>query len=92
MRNAEIQRAEIFEAIDEGWLTAQEAAGHLRIKPRTLLLWVRQGKIQGYSLSGVKRRVWRFRKSDLDAALLGQEAGMICSTPPSVLVMQKGEK
>ena len=87
-----MQRAEIIRATDEEWLTAEEAAEHVRVKPRTLLLWVRQGKIQGYSLSGIKRRVWRFRKADLDARLLGQDAGVLCSTPPSVLVMQKGEK
>jgi hypothetical protein len=25
------------------WLTAAEAAAYLKVKPRTLLLWVRQG-------------------------------------------------
>jgi excisionase family DNA binding protein len=52
------------------WLTAAEAAGYLKIKVRTLLLWVRQGKVKGFALSGTKRRVWRFRKSDLDMMLL----------------------
>ncbi len=37
------------------WLTAKEAAQYLKIKPRTLLLWVRQGKVKGYALSGTKR-------------------------------------
>jgi len=49
------------------WLTAKEAAKYLKVKPRTLLLWVRQGKLQAFALSGVKRHVWRFRKQDLDA-------------------------
>jgi len=52
------------------WLTSDEAARHLKVKPRTLLLWVRQGKVKGYKLSGTKRHVWRFLRSDLDAALL----------------------
>jgi len=52
------------------WLTANEAAQYLRVKVRTLLLWVRQGKVKGFALSGIKRRVWRFRQQDLDAALL----------------------
>ncbi len=52
------------------WLTATEAAAYLKVKPRSLLLWVRQGKVQAYALSGTKRRVWRFRKEDLDSALL----------------------
>jgi len=44
------------------WLTALEAAAHLKVKPRTLLLWVRQGKVKAFALSGTKRRVWRFRQ------------------------------
>jgi len=51
------------------WLTATEAAEYLKVKPRSLLRWVRLGKIKGYTLSGTKRRVWRFRKEDLDSAL-----------------------
>ena len=52
------------------WLTAAEAATYLRIKPRTLLHWVRIGKVRGFALSGTKRRIWRFLIADLDAALL----------------------
>jgi len=52
------------------WLTATEAAAYLKVKPRSLLLWVRQGKINAFALSGTKRHIWRFRKEDLDAALL----------------------
>lgn len=51
------------------WLTTAEATEYLKVKPRTLLLWVRQGKIKAYALSGTKRRIWRFRKEDLDAVL-----------------------
>jgi excisionase family DNA binding protein len=53
----------------DNWLTPAEGAQYLKVKPRTLLLWVRQGKLKAYPLSGVKRRVWRFRKADLDATL-----------------------
>jgi excisionase family DNA binding protein len=65
-----------------GWLTVAEAAQHLKVKPRTLLLWVRQGKVKAFALSGTKRRVWRFRQMDLDAALL--ESPVLLSTTPSV--------
>jgi len=58
-----------------GWLTATEAAQHLRVKPRTLLLWARQGKVKGYRLSGTLRHVWRFRQSDLDATMVASSAG-----------------
>jgi excisionase family DNA binding protein len=64
------------------WLTPSEGAQYLKVKPRTLLLWVRQGKLRAYPLSGVKRRVWRLRKQDLDAALMGPE--VVPSTPLSV--------
>jgi len=65
------------------WLTASEAAAYLKVKPRSLLLWVRQGKLQAYVLSGTKRRVWRFRKEDLDAALLASP--VVRSHPLTVL-------
>jgi excisionase family DNA binding protein len=51
------------------WLTASEAANHLKVKPRTLLLWARQGKIPAHRLSGVRRCVWRFLRTELDAML-----------------------
>jgi excisionase family DNA binding protein len=55
---------------DTEWLTASEAAHYLKVRTRTLLLWTRQGKVLGYALSGTKRRVWRYRREDLDHALL----------------------
>ncbi len=71
------------------WLTAAEAAAHLKIKVRTLLLWVRQGKVKAFALSGTKRKVWRFRQSDLDAALL--ESTVLPSLPPSVRPAERME-
>jgi excisionase family DNA binding protein len=56
------------------WLTASEAAQYLRVEPRTLLMWARQGKVKGYVLSGTTRVTWRFRAEDLDATM----------SPPSV--------
>ncbi len=64
------------------WLTVAEAAAYLRIKVRTLLLWVRQGKVKAFALSGTKRHVWRFRQADLNAALL--ESPVLPSEPLSV--------
>ncbi len=51
------------------WMTAHEAALYLKVKPRTLLLWARQGKVKGHILSGTARRVWRFRQQELDGTL-----------------------
>jgi len=56
------------------WLTTKEAAARIKVAPRTLLSWVRQGKIKAFSLSGTRRRVWRFRQIDLDAAILAEPA------------------
>jgi len=72
------------------WLTAAEAAQYLRVKVRTLLLWVRQGKVKAFALSGTKRRVWRFRQADLDAALL--ESSVLPSTTPSVRPAERMEQ
>lgn len=51
------------------WLTAREAALHLKVQPRTLLLWARQGKVPAHRLSGIRRCVWRFLRTELDAML-----------------------
>ena len=66
------------------WLTAAEAARHLKIKTRTLLFWARSGKIKAYSLTGSKRHVWRFLQSDLDDILIHSRP-VISSAQPSVL-------
>ena len=78
-----VEQCRIVQSDSLEWLDAEEAAGHLKIKPRTLLLWTRQGKIKGYALSGAKRHRWRYRREDLDAALLG--ASVVSSEMPSVL-------
>lgn len=57
------------------WLTAKEAAIYLKVEPRTLLLWARQGKVKGHVLSGTSRITWRFRQQDLDAMLSVSSAG-----------------
>lgn len=72
---------------DSQWMTSEEAAGYLKVPARSLLLWVRQGKIPAYALSGTKRRVWRFLKSDLDAALLSHP--VVLSSPPSAVLTGK---
>ena len=72
------------------WLTPKEAGRYLKVKPRTMLLWVRQGKVKAFALSGTKRRVWRFRRADLDAALL--ESAVLPSTAPSVRPAERMDK
>ena len=69
------------------WLNAKEAAAYLKVKVRSLLRWVRQGKIKAYALSGAKRHVWRFRREDLDAALLSHP--VLMSETPTVLSIER---
>jgi len=77
-------------SLPSSWLTAAEASAYLRIKVRTLLLWARQGKVKAYALSGTERRVWRFRREDLDAALV--ESAVLVSLTPSVCPAERMEK
>ena len=51
------------------WLTASEAAHYLKVKPRTLTSWAREGKVPAHTICGVERRVWRFLRHELDAML-----------------------
>jgi excisionase family DNA binding protein len=71
---------------ESGWLTSKEAAAYLKVKPRSLLLWVRQGKLQAYALSGTKRRIWRFHREDLDSALRSKP--VVSCLPPAVLTRE----
>ena len=59
----------VLPAVESQWLTATEAALYLKVKPRTLALWARQGKVPAHRLSGVRRCIWRFLRSELDAML-----------------------
>jgi excisionase family DNA binding protein len=51
------------------WLTAKEAAEYLKVRPRTLLLWARQGKVPAHRLSGIRRCIYRFLRRELDLML-----------------------
>ena len=55
--------------IQTEWLTANEAASYLKVQPRTVLKWAKQGRIPAHPLSGTSRVTWRFLKSELDAML-----------------------
>jgi excisionase family DNA binding protein len=49
--------------IGEPLLTLREAAGVLRLHPRTVRQYVRAGELEGRVIGGR----WRFRRGDLDA-------------------------
>lgn len=48
--------------ISECLLTLKEAAGVLRLSPRTVREYVRRGELEGRIIGGR----WRFRRKDLD--------------------------
>jgi excisionase family DNA binding protein len=54
------------------WLTATEAAQHLRVAHRTVLLWAKTGKIPAHKLSGAARITYRFCADELDSFLRGE--------------------
>jgi excisionase family DNA binding protein len=56
--------------VESLWLTATEAAQYLKVKPRTILKWAKEGRIPAHKLSGCQRVTWRFLKSELDSAML----------------------
>ena len=61
--------------VENEWLTSNEAARHLKVKPRTLLQWARERKVPAHRLSGIERCVWRFLRPELDAMLASSSAG-----------------
>ena len=69
------------------WLTMQEAAERLNIKPRTLSLRARQGKVRAYAICGTKRRTWRFCSDDLNTLL--PQKPVVSSAQPSVLAHER---
>ena len=77
-------------AENQPWMTAAEAAEYLRVSARTLLVWVRAGHVKGYPLHGIKRRVWRFRREDLDA-VMGFTSQNVIASPASSGVLQSEE-
>jgi excisionase family DNA binding protein len=83
------QGAQPQTAASSEWLTTAEAAGYLKVQPRTLLLWTRQGKVKGHALSGTARHVWRFRREDLDAALFQPSRSVLQSPSSSVRSAEK---
>jgi excisionase family DNA binding protein len=74
-------------AMAEEWLTPAEAAAYYKVKQGSLLNWVRQGRVLAYKMSGTKRHIWRFRREDLDAALLSNP--VLGSTPLPVRCEEK---
>lgn len=50
---------------NERWLTIQDVAALLQFRPRTVALWVRQGRLPAYRLG----RKLRFKAGEIERAL-----------------------
>jgi len=55
----------------EPFVDAVRAAGFLSLSPRRVLTLARSGGIPAYHLGNGRRRVWRFRLSELASAVRG---------------------
>lgn len=51
----------------ESFIDAAEAAAFIKLHPKTLLRLARGGSIPAHPLTGNRRRIWRFLRSELDA-------------------------
>lgn len=51
----------------EPFIDASEAATFIKLHRKTLLRLAREGSIPAHPLTGSRRRVWRFLRSELDA-------------------------
>ena len=64
--------------IDETFLTTEEVLEYLQVNLRTVYRLIKAGKIPAVRVG----RQWRFRKSDIDAWLAGQQTRPIRVPPP----------
>lgn len=58
----------------EGFVDADEAAKFLFLKRRRILELARAGKLPGHPIGDRARRVWRFRLSELAAAVTASKS------------------
>lgn len=59
--------------VPESYVDATRAAELLGLKPRRVLEMARAGQIPGYPLGVGSRKTWRFRLSEISAAISAKE-------------------
>lgn len=64
-----------FVALERIWLTVEDAAAYLCVKPGTIYNWKCSGKIKAYKIGGATHGAVRFLKEDLDAVVKGSSYG-----------------
>ena len=58
---------------DERWLTVPEVAERMRVKPETVRVWLREGKLRGVQPIS-KRTGWRVSQTEVTRLLQGEPA------------------
>lgn len=53
----------------DDWLTTEEVAALVKLKPATVAKYAREGRLRGFKLLG---RCWRFRRSDVESLVPGE--------------------
>lgn len=64
----EIPHLSVFKM--EPFIDSERAAAFLSMRRKTLLNLARQGKLPGHPIGSGKRRMWKFRISELDQWML----------------------
>lgn len=57
---------------ESAWMTVKEAAHYLRCTVKTIYNYKCNGQLRGHNLGGRKKGGLRFKKTDLDAFILGK--------------------
>jgi len=70
----------------EGFVDADEAAKFLSLNRRRILELARAGKLPGHPIGDGARRVWRFRLSELAAAVASTEKSEFASRQKARMV------
>lgn len=65
----------------EAFVDAIEAGTFLRLRPRRVLELARRGSLPGHPIGDGKRKVWRFRLSELSSAVVGGPYRLTDSSP-----------
>ena len=68
----------------ESFVDADEAAQFLSLTRRRILELARAGKLPGHPVGDGARRVWRFRLSEISAAITSTEKSGLASFSPRV--------
>ena len=73
----------------ESFVDADEAAKFLFLKRRRILELARAGKLPGHPIGDCARRVWRFRLSELAAAVTATDKSLFTSREKASMVRGK---